>query len=582
MRNLLLLLLPGFVFAQYGPNNPASGTNVGGVGTLSWTSPGNILLSDNSDATQGTRGTTNYLQGTTFGFALLPTDVVTGIRMEVEKASTGVSNVALLGSWSVGTTRTLPAGTNRCLIVIIGLENATTRDITSVSYGGRTMTPVTEIGLATPFYARTEAWYLLESELALAANTTITYSFGTGTPSENFEIVSAAVYQNVDQIAPFFDTETGSTTSNSANFTLPNAMNVEVGSMAITGIFCGAPPDPVPGAAGSVNAFTINQSFTDRVDYYNYAAGYATSGGQLQVSDRAMTSAGTVQPQFTFDGSPNRRTVVAMCLRRARQLDNSVRIRKSTGFVGTDKAAAATEWPTTDTYSSYGGAGDLWGTTWTVAEINNIGFGGAISTIVQNGTATVDNIRITVFTSSVLPLELISFDAAQEQSSVLCKWVTATERNTDMFVVERSADGIHFEVVGTVKAAGDSESARYYEFRDQQPLNGMNYYRLKTVDNDGTLTDSDIVSAGFENATEVTVFPNPTNDWATIMTTDGFDEIVITDARGVIVDRFEGTTLETSRQLNLYDMPDGTYFVCVKSQNGAVEIKKLMKTTKSH
>ena len=66
------------------------------------------------------------------------------------------------------------------------------------------------------------------------------------------------------------------------------------------------------------------------------------------------------------------------------------------------------------------------------------------------------------------------------------------------------------------------------------------------------------------------------------MTPEGFDEIVITDAQGHIVDRFEGTSLQTKQDLNLYDMPDGVYFVCIKSARGTVEIKKLTKTTRSN
>lgn len=580
MRYLVCLLLPGFAFAQVGPNSPDVGANVTGIGTLTWSNTGNIISSNDNDASQNTRGTTNYLQGTDYDFNLAATDIVSGIRLEIERASNNVNNVTLLNDWSVGTTRSRPNGANRCLIVIIGLENATTRDITSVTYGGRPLTAIADIGLATPFYARTEAWYLLESDIAAATNTTISFTYGAGTPSENFEIISAAMYANVDQFSPFFDTEVGSTSSTNDNFQLPNPLSVSVGSMAITGIFCGNPPDPIPNDEGDANGFTINQSFGEEVDYYKYRNGYETSGGQLQIAQRAITTAGTVQPTFSFDGDPNRRTVVALCLRRARQMDNSVRIKKAAGFVGNDKAAAGVEWPTADAYATYGGAGDLWGTTWTVGDINNTGFGGAISTIIQNGTATVDHMRISVFTSSVLPLELVSFGAEQQGTGVLCSWITATERNTDVFVIERSTDGIHFEAIGTLKAAGNSESVLQYQFRDEQPAAGINYYRLTTIDTDGSQSDSDIVSATFEQAATVTVYPNPTNGWASVLTPEGFDEIVITDLQGHVVDRFEGTNLDNQQELNLYDMPDGAYFVCVKSHNGTVEIKKLVKTSR--
>ncbi|MEM4240184.1 MAG: DUF5011 domain-containing protein, partial [Candidatus Woesearchaeota archaeon] len=81
--------------------------------------------------------------------------------------------------------------------------------------------------------------------------------------------------------------------------------------------------------------------------------------------------------------------------------DSSVRIIKGGSMVGTDKASADL-WPGADTYAIYGGSSDLWGTTWTAADINNAGFGVAVSAkkSVFDGKkqhAKVDHIRITVY-----------------------------------------------------------------------------------------------------------------------------------------------------------------------------------------
>ena len=78
-------------------------------------------------------------------------------------------------------------------------------------------------------------------------------------------------------------------------------------------------------------------------------------------------------------------------------VDNSVRLYKSgTGFVGSDKADGATNWPTSDTVKTYGGASDLWGTTWTRDEIvNNLQF--AISATSSSAAAAVDYIQFTIY-----------------------------------------------------------------------------------------------------------------------------------------------------------------------------------------
>lgn len=77
--------------------------------------------------------------------------------------------------------------------------------------------------------------------------------------------------------------------------------------------------------------------------------------------------------------------------------DNRVRIVKG-GTIGTTDKASASEWPTTDTYATYGSDVDLWGETWTVADINSSNFGVAISAMgLGGGTASIDHIRITVY-----------------------------------------------------------------------------------------------------------------------------------------------------------------------------------------
>ena len=349
--------------------------------------------------------------------------------------------------------------------------------------------------------------------------------------------------------------------------------------MTVTCVFGGNPPDPAQ-SLGNSNAFSINSGFTEVVDYHAANAGFQSSGGVLQVAQKSSSAVGTEQPTFTFDGPPNRTIAIAFSLRRARQMDYSVRLRKSRGLVGTDKAIVNTEWPTSDAYSSYGGAGDLWGTTWTYNEVNNANFGGAFSAIVQNGTATVDHMRITLYTTSVLPVELVNFSAEQTSNEVACSWITATERNTNVFVLERSINGIDFEPIGMVDAAGNSTSPINYAFTDKNPAAGMNYYRLLTIDTDGSSTYSDVVSVNFSRTAETSVYPNPASDWTTIVTPNGFDEIIISTANGQIIDSFNGKSLQTSQQLNVDRMADGVYFVTIKSAEGNVEIKQLVKTTK--
>lgn len=76
--------------------------------------------------------------------------------------------------------------------------------------------------------------------------------------------------------------------------------------------------------------------------------------------------------------------------------DTQVRLLKADTPTGDNKAAAG-QWPTSDTTQNYGGAADLWGTTWTPQEVNDPLFGAALSASALVGvTSAVDACPMTV------------------------------------------------------------------------------------------------------------------------------------------------------------------------------------------
>ncbi|MES2132532.1 MAG: gliding motility-associated C-terminal domain-containing protein [Bacteroidota bacterium] len=103
--------------------------------------------------------------------------------------------------------------------------------------------------------------------------------------------------------------------------------------------------------------------------------------------------------------------------------DNSVRIMKGGVFVGQDKASN-NYWPIFNSaYETYGGPNDMWGTTWTPADINSPGFGAAISAelvglLMLLPNADIDHIRITV-NYSIIP-------TLTSNMSTICAGTSAT------------------------------------------------------------------------------------------------------------------------------------------------------------
>ncbi len=94
----------------------------------------------------------------------------------------------------------------------------------------------------------------------------------------------------------------------------------------------------------------------------------------------------------------------------------------------------------------------------------------------------------------LLPIELVGFETSVEGAGVLLKWSTASEIDNDHFTVERSSDAVLFDGIGRVAAIGQSNTLQHYSFKDMAPGRGINYYRLRQTDTDGTTTFSSVIS----------------------------------------------------------------------------------------
>lgn len=96
-------------------------------------------------------------------------------------------------------------------------------------------------------------------------------------------------------------------------------------------------------------------------------------------------------------------------------------------------------------------------------------------------------------TQQALPVSIINFSAKKDGRKAILKWTTSSEKNSAMFVIERSFDAKTFVTIGTTKAIGNSSALTNYTYNDITPaLNQTNYYRLKMVDKDGSFAYSAI------------------------------------------------------------------------------------------
>lgn len=116
------------------------------------------------------------------------------------------------------------------------------------------------------------------------------------------------------------------------------------------------------------------------------------------------------------------------------------------------------------------------------------GNGGFTATTVTTFGVQTDYGPFTLGSVVPLPIELLSFTASYNGSTVDLKWATASEINNDHYDIERSVDGNNFEKIIYVKGAGNSTSLINYAVTDKNPLNGLSYYRLRQTDFDGAFS----------------------------------------------------------------------------------------------
>lgn len=167
---------------------------------------------------------------------------------------------------------------------------------------------------------------------------------------------------------------------------------------------------------------------------------------------------------------------------------------------------------------------------------------------------------------SPLPVKLVDFSGKPHKLSTMIQWQTSLEINNDYFEIQRSRTGQQFESIGRIKSQKDGQSNETYTFFDEKPFLGQNYYRLKQLDFDGTVSYSKIISVLWEPENFVNLYPNPIKEGSVLNIEKSellqLQEII--DTRGRVI----------SKELNELDA--GMYILKFISDNNNQVIKKLM------
>ena len=213
---------------------------------------------------------------------------------------------------------------------------------------------------------------------------------------------------------------------------------------------------------------------------------------------------------------------------------------------------------------------DILSADWIATEYNN-----------QNSPASFYTIGDEMFADdlcTLLPIELLRFEALQKNNHVQLSWTTLSERNNALFTIERSQNGYsNWEYITEIKGSGNSSVKLNYETVDLNPYEGINYYRLKQTDFDGAFEYFDIRSVSFNQETPLFVFPNPAGNFITLKGKGSLDKntIQIFDLQGRNVTAFVNISegVENSYRIDLSQLSSGIYIV--NTVKGNLRFQKL-------
>jgi len=425
---------------------PGTGANVTGTGTIAWGTPGNITADDTNYATATlTAGqVSNYLQATNYGFAIPSTATISGISVTIGRmrSSGNGSNV------HDTVVQLLKGGTltgSNLANTTAGTWPSSTTGIADASYGGTsnlwgtTWTPedinASNFGVALAATSVSDTRTLSVDYMRITVTYTVP-SAATGSPTSG---------ANVTGVGTLVWTNPGNVVSDNNSYATAGAATGQTNYLEATGYGFAIPTD-------------------------------ATISGITVVIRRLGTTGG---------GNDVRDAVVSLI--------------KAGTVTGDNKADTGTDWTTTETPITYGNDGDLWGTSWTPAQINASNFGVALSASLNGKQASVDFIQVTVSYSTPAPTTLTVASATGTYNGTVALSATLTKTSGSVPV---SGKTIAFTLNGTSVGSASTNSSGVATLSSVS-LSGINVGSYPTGVGASFVGDSNYVASSGSNSLTV-------------------------------------------------------------------------------
>lgn len=194
--------------------------------------------------------------------------------------------------------------------------------------------------------------------------------------------------------------------------------------------------------------------------------------------------------------------------------------------------------------------------------------GGYMGLVDPSGTTPLAfDMVFQTYVNTTFPIKLLEFSGENKANINQLRWSTATETNNQFFQVEKSENGREFKPIGSVRGAGNSNQINHYKFADYSIQNGMNYYRLKQVDNNGLNTYSPMISIKSNVALSPYVYISTMSKTTYLLSLQEpqFGYVCLYNLNGVLLKKISINISDSNIKIDLSNNEMGMYFLQIKS-----------------
>ncbi|MDP2385538.1 MAG: GEVED domain-containing protein [Bacteroidota bacterium] len=319
-------------------------------------------------------------------------------------------------------------------------------------------------------------------------------------------------------------------------------------------------------AAGATGSFDFPVGNTANYERANLNFTSAAAAGAIQLLARFDAWGGA----WTNPGAPGWGPECAATY-NVTYLDN--------GYWSIDASAVSTGLYNLTLYNTgYGNAAAGWsiakspsgGPAW---GLNGTCAASPVTAVVRNGMAGFSKFS-TIQSSTPLPVQVLNFGGINKTTFNELKWESVSEEKLSYYELESSVDGFNFKKIYTVTASGESKTLNKYSFNDYYFYSPITFYRVKSIDKDGSSMYTKIIAIENKQKVQsvVKIFPNPATSEVNISMEIPFDTDLIIEIKDILGRTISSKTVKVEQGIQTINygtsgLSEGTYIISTSIEN---------------